>query len=618
MCRNRLMLFIAATFLSFGGIGFQNMNVAKADYNSKIELATVCVDELCGYVNSKGEWHIPPKFAAADPFSKEGLAWVITNGHNLDFIIKKDANNWVTQNGFKMNPDIRDKMAQKVVQRNSHDYLVTQIVRKETTWVNESGQSYTFDTGYSQDAVAIFTGETDWRCHSVHCYNQTLETPVAYGGSIGLINTYGEFVLQSSELGEIRPYFSNGLAAAKKSGKWGFIDTSGKWIIEPKFDNAWNFSDGGLAAAEVNKKWGIIDKSGHWIVEPKYHYSLFYFGNGLTGLRINHKWRLIDAQGQWLNGVAYDEIGHKSEFKKLTSVKADGKWGVINPAGEWVIKPEFDYVSYFLKNGLAHASKDGKWGVIDSSSRWIVEPKFEQTTSFSYDGSFKAQSNGKWGVRNNSGQWIVEPEFDGVYFNDLYCDKMITVSRNHKYGLVDTEGKLLLKPEFDHIYIIPGQNLVRVKKDDKYGTVDLSGAWVAEPKFDYINAFPFGYRGSGLQAALFNGQWGFINAAGQWAIKPKFSGMSRSDGLLQWTGLIPNWIGVEVIRGYVDISTGAYRTGLNDRPVEQGFRWDFKGGVRTLYNRQGEKILTIDPTDETEVVKNANGEIIWPLESATP
>ena len=81
---------------------------------------------------------------------------------------------------------------------------------------------------------------------------------------------------------------------------------------------------------------------------------------------------------------------------------------------------------------------------------------------------------------------------------------------------------------------------------------------------------------------------------------------------MQRAGLKPLWIGVGVIRCYVDASTGAYRTGLNDKPVEPGFSWDFEGGVRTLYNRQGEKILTVDPTGETEVAKNAQGEIIWP------
>ncbi|MDL2259875.1 hypothetical protein LJB99_03240 [Deltaproteobacteria bacterium OttesenSCG-928-K17] len=60
----------------------------------------------------------------------------------------------------------------------------------------------------------------------------------------------------------------------------------------------------------------------------------------------------------------------------------------------------------------------------------------------------------------------------------------------------------------------------------------------------------------------------------------------------------------------MDISTGAYRTGLNDKPVEQGFSWDFKDGLRTLYNRQGEKILTIDPQvkqrrSKTQTVKSS-------------
>jgi hypothetical protein len=30
--------------------------------------------------------------------------------------------------------------------------------------------------------------------------------------------------------------FKNGYAAVEKDNKWGIIDTSGKWIIQPTFD----------------------------------------------------------------------------------------------------------------------------------------------------------------------------------------------------------------------------------------------------------------------------------------------------------------------------------------------------------------------------------------------
>jgi hypothetical protein len=30
--------------------------------------------------------------------------------------------------------------------------------------------------------------------------------------------------------------FKNGYAAARTGGKWGIIDTSGKWVIQPMFE----------------------------------------------------------------------------------------------------------------------------------------------------------------------------------------------------------------------------------------------------------------------------------------------------------------------------------------------------------------------------------------------
>ena len=45
------------------------------------------------------------------------------------------------------------------------------------------------------------------------------------------------------------------------ASKYGFIDKSGKMVIEPQFDNAEPFSEG-LAQVEKDGKLGFIDKSG--------------------------------------------------------------------------------------------------------------------------------------------------------------------------------------------------------------------------------------------------------------------------------------------------------------------------------------------------------------------
>jgi hypothetical protein len=53
-------------------------------------------------------------------------------------------------------------------------------------------------------------------------------------------------------------------------GKWGYIDTSGKMVIEPQFKDALFFS-GGLANVspptdeEIRGIWGYIDKSGKFV-----------------------------------------------------------------------------------------------------------------------------------------------------------------------------------------------------------------------------------------------------------------------------------------------------------------------------------------------------------------
>ena len=44
-------------------------------------------------------------------------------------------------------------------------------------------------------------------------------------------------------------------------------------------------------------------------------------------------------------------------------------------------------------------------------------------------------------------------------------------------------------------------------------------------------------------------------------------------------------------------------------------RWERAGDRRTLKTDQGTVVLSIDPACDTEVAKNARGEVIWPEEN---
>jgi hypothetical protein len=58
---------------------------------------------------------------------------------------------------------------------------------------------------------------------------------------------------------------SEGLAALfdEQTGKWGFVDAAGRFVIAPQFDAAGSFSKGvAWAAFPDRREWCLIDKQG--------------------------------------------------------------------------------------------------------------------------------------------------------------------------------------------------------------------------------------------------------------------------------------------------------------------------------------------------------------------
>ena len=67
-------------------------------------------------------------------------------------------------------------------------------------------------------------------------------------------------------------------------GKWGFIDESGHFFINPIYDDARSFSDG-LAAVKVGNHWGYIDDQGREVFPPRFKHA-GYFKRGIARVKM--------------------------------------------------------------------------------------------------------------------------------------------------------------------------------------------------------------------------------------------------------------------------------------------------------------------------------------------
>jgi len=81
--------------------------------------------------------------------------------------------------------------------------------------------------------------------------------------------------------------FSEGLAAVCPLGsnRYGYIDKTGKVVIEPQFESAGDFSEG-LAAVSMNGKFGYIDVNGQFVIQPQYLDAEKFYG-GVASVKVS-------------------------------------------------------------------------------------------------------------------------------------------------------------------------------------------------------------------------------------------------------------------------------------------------------------------------------------------
>jgi hypothetical protein len=90
---------------------------------------------------------------------------------------------------------------------------------------------------------------------------------------------------------DAHPFSSEGFAAVKKNGKWGFIDIDGSVALDFVFEDALSYGQH-LAAVKQNGLWGYIDKNGKTVIDPEF-IEAKSFSNGSAPILTDRGWRFI-------------------------------------------------------------------------------------------------------------------------------------------------------------------------------------------------------------------------------------------------------------------------------------------------------------------------------------
>ncbi|MBR1422282.1 MAG: WG repeat-containing protein [Ruminococcus sp.] len=224
-------------------------------------------------------------------------------------------------------------------------------------------------------------------------------------GKAGIVDSQGKYVL-APEYDDLDG-FESGFARVCIDGKWGFMNEDYEIVIPCKFDKEYWFGIPECTSAAVNDRWGVIDSKGDWIIEPQYDRVIaldsteyfeayqggYYFYIDRQNIIVSNKYESfldLDKERPFtLNREeeTYPEPEYKYPELKDYTVNNEGSISkVYNEKGEEIFSTE-GYIYNFTTDGYAQFYTDWwKCGIIDRFGNVVVPPTYYGISDMNWDG----------------------------------------------------------------------------------------------------------------------------------------------------------------------------------------------------------------------------------------
>ena len=297
------------------------------------------------------------------------------------------------------------------------------------------------DATLSKDVVVYYYADDTYRVYNTSTEKYT--TPriswvvsAAENDSIGVyaiddrrgfINTKtGDIVINAKSNDYEKAWvFSEGLAAVMKDGKVGFVDANNKLVIPFRFDYSdkcrtyeigYLFHDGYCVMTNKDGKFGLIDISGNWVVEPEYDELWNACENGNRIVVNDGEHGVLDSCFKVLYPTEYFYIDVLSDGFVLTK---DGKKWQVDLEGN-VVNPFLFDGSNYIEYPISYSDNNGVEYALSDYMEYYV--------------------NNNSGIMNRiTGKPITPALYDDVY---MMSDKLFKVQDAETYDwyIIDVNG----------------------------------------------------------------------------------------------------------------------------------------------------------------------------------
>ena len=381
----------------------------------------------------------------------------------------------------------------------------------------------------------------------------------------GAIDSLGNFVIDPVFNWQLNLFddingFQNGVSWVKlkrfykKDDKFGLIGIKGDTITDAIFAGVSDFQTNNKAwvyneLIDGSKKWGLIDASGKYLIEPIYS-AVYKFKNGWAWVSNDAKeskeyWFCFDGTWNLIHESGF-RLPFQFEFKNIcTSIEGlenpEKKWGLVDKTGNFLLPPVYTFVQDFDKNEawvnyggkevlLSSENetdgniKDGYWFNLKFTDKGLTTEYHELSNSESTDFKIfnikyyspkviilksgfqpiaKGFQNGCFLISgdssifiDNEGKRNILPK--NYLTNREFSDSLVWINTyiesNLKWGAMDMQGNIIIKPQFRAaLDFKDGVSWVDTADEDNnaptWRLIDKQGKFISEQAFYKIKEF---------------------------------------------------------------------------------------------------------------------------------